>query len=55
MSTDRLLQALGDVDAAAIEEAHPVHDRPPHRLRPFMAIAAAVAVVAAAVAVATPC
>lgn len=52
MSTDRLLQALGDVDAVAIEEAHPVHDRPPHRLRPFMAIAAAVAVVAAAVAVA---
>ena len=52
MKTQRLLQALTDIDDAAIEAAHPVHDRPHSHFRAVWAAAAALAVTAAAVAVA---
>ena len=48
MKTQRLLQALTDIDDAAIEAAHPVHDRPHSHFRAVWAAAAALAVTAAA-------
>ena len=52
MKTQRLLQALTDIDDAAIEAAHPQHDRPHARFRAAWAVTAALAVTAAAMAMA---